>query len=371
MTSTSSSSPFTVSNLVFARPICSMCRTADAAAVPRGAVRRHRAARHGRHQPSARGPDRPRHPQEGRQRCRCRHRHERGHRAHGADVVRHRRRSVRHRLGCQDAEALRPERQRPGAVEATLRVFADKGLKRFPTRGPLTGRCPVASMAGTSCGRSFGTMSLQGDSGTEHRVRRGRLPGARGDRWLLARCGSKLASDPGLRGDCFLPGRPRRRRDWATCSRTPAWPTVLSADRRQTAATPSTRARSPRTSSRSRTRIGGLFTRRTSPSTRPTWVEPVSTNYRGYDVWELPPQRARASPRLQMLNMLEALRPQEDGAELAGLLAPVRRGQEAGLRRPREVSTPIPAFAKVPVNELISKDYARRRRQADRPDEGR
>jgi gamma-glutamyltranspeptidase/glutathione hydrolase len=36
----------------------------------------------------------------------------------------------------------------------------------------------------------------------------------------------------------------------------------------------------------------------------PEWVDPVSTNYRGYDVWELPPN---GDGSLQMLNIIEGM----------------------------------------------------------------
>jgi len=49
---------------------------------------------------------------------------------------------------------------------------------------------------------------------------------------------------------------------------------------------------------------GGRFSIRDFRDHTANWVEPVSTNYRGYDVWELPPN-GQGIAALQMLNILE------------------------------------------------------------------
>src|SRR6185503_8133313 len=51
-------------------------------------------------------------------------------------------------------------------------------------------------------------------------------------------------------------------------------------------------------------RAGGLFELRDFADHTSTWVDPVSTNYRGYDVWEIPPP-GQGIAVLQMLNLLE------------------------------------------------------------------
>ena len=50
--------------------------------------------------------------------------------------------------------------------------------------------------------------------------------------------------------------------------------------------------------------LGGLLSRDDLARNAPTWVDPVSTNYRGYDVWELPPN-GQGIAVLQMLNLME------------------------------------------------------------------
>jgi gamma-glutamyltranspeptidase/glutathione hydrolase len=89
------------------------------------------------------------------------------------------------------------------------------------------------------------------------------------------------------------------------------------------------------------------------------WVDPVSTSYRGYDVWELPPN-GQGITVLEMLNLLEhfdiaALEP--NSAEHIHLLVEAKK--LAYEDRARYYADP--AFAEVPVDWLISKPYAAER----------
>lgn len=91
------------------------------------------------------------------------------------------------------------------------------------------------------------------------------------------------------------------------------------------------------------------------------WVEPVSTNYRGYDVWELPPN-GQGIAVLQMLNILEgydlgAMRPGD--AQWLHLFTEAKKLAFAD----RAKYYADPAMADVPVEWLISKDYAAERRK--------
>ncbi len=89
------------------------------------------------------------------------------------------------------------------------------------------------------------------------------------------------------------------------------------------------------------------------------WVEPVSTNYRGYDVWELPPNGQGISA-LQILNLLEPYDLKSYGfgsAEHVHLFVEAKKIAFAD----RAAAYADPAFYKTPVARLISKDYAKER----------
>ncbi|KLJ00791.1 gamma-glutamyltransferase [Luteimonas sp. FCS-9] len=91
------------------------------------------------------------------------------------------------------------------------------------------------------------------------------------------------------------------------------------------------------------------------------WVEPVSTNYRGVDVWELPPS-GQGIAALQILNLLEPYDLASYGfgsPEHVHLFTEAKKLAFAD--RARWYADP--AFHPAPVERLISKDYARERGQ--------
>jgi gamma-glutamyltranspeptidase/glutathione hydrolase len=92
---------------------------------------------------------------------------------------------------------------------------------------------------------------------------------------------------------------------------------------------------------------------------RGEWVEPVSTNYRGYDVWELPPN-GQGIAALQILNLLEPYDLKSYGfgsPEHIHLFVEAKKLAFAD----RAASYADPAFYRTPVERLISKEYARER----------
>lgn len=91
------------------------------------------------------------------------------------------------------------------------------------------------------------------------------------------------------------------------------------------------------------------------------WVEPVSVNYRGYDVWEMPPN-GQGIAALQMLNILEGY----DFSQIQyGSARHIHLFTEAKKLtfEDRDKYYADMDFEKVPVNELISKAYADKRRK--------
>lgn len=105
---------------------------------------------------------------------------------------------------------------------------------------------------------------------------------------------------------------------------------------------------------------GGFITYEDLATHRGEWVEPVSVNYRGYDVWELPPN-GQGIAALQMLQILEGYDLASMGFGSADYLHVFTEAKKLAFAdRARFYADP--AFAPAPVEELISEEYAAKRR---------
>ena len=105
--------------------------------------------------------------------------------------------------------------------------------------------------------------------------------------------------------------------------------------------------------------LGGTMAADDLAEFSPEWVEPISTTYRDWTVYELPPN-GQGMAALEMLNIMETTPASSDGplsvAELHKKIEAMKLAY-ADLGR----YNADPRFAKIPVKGMLSKEYARER----------
>ncbi len=113
-------------------------------------------------------------------------------------------------------------------------------------------------------------------------------------------------------------------------------------------------------------RIGGWLSKADLAAHHSEWVQPLTVNYRGVDVWGLPPN-SQGLVTLQMLNIMETFDLRAMGFQsTASLHRQIEAKRLAFEDRARSYADPD--FAKIPAEWLISKAYAAERAKLIRPD---
>ena len=112
-------------------------------------------------------------------------------------------------------------------------------------------------------------------------------------------------------------------------------------------------------------RVGCFLRHRDFAEHTSTWVEPVTTNYRGFDVWELPPN-GQGIAALQILNLIESYDLSGMGHNSADYLHTLIEAKKIAYEDRARFYADM-AFAEVPVASLISKPYAAVRRKLINP----
>ena len=101
---------------------------------------------------------------------------------------------------------------------------------------------------------------------------------------------------------------------------------------------------------------GGFLSVNDLKNYKPEWITPVSSNYRGFDVWEIPPN-GQGIAALQILNILEQYDVPNMGHNSAEYIHLFTEAKKLSYEDRAKYYADM-NFADVPVKELISKEYA-------------
>ena len=240
-------------------------------------------------------------------------------------------------------------------LKASRQVFADKGLEFIPETGPLSWSVPGCVDGWAELHRRFGRIALEEILAPTIRYAEegAPIPEVIAGYWRAGE--RRLRQDPASAA-VFLPnGRAPRAGE---LFRNPALARALrliSKEGRDAYYNGPIAENLVEISEK----VGGLFSLEDFRRHTSTWVEPVSTSYRGYEVWQIPPP-GQGIATLQMLNILEPFDLKKMGANSAEYWHVFLEAKKLAFAD-RAKYYADPSFAKVPVAELISKPYAAQR----------
>ena len=244
----------------------------------------------------------------------------------------------------------------------TLDEFERRGLTRIPPYGPLPVSVPGAVDGWFELHGRFGSLPMRDVLAPAIRYAREGFPVSELIAWYWARGAARLAEYPGF-AEIFMPGG--RAPAKGEIFRNPALAdtyATLARDGRDAFY----RGDMARAIADYMAENGGFLTYEDIAAHQSTWDEPVSTNYRGYDVWELPPN-GQGIAALQILNILEPYNLADMGHDSADYLHLFIEAKKLAFED-RAAYYADPAFADVPVQTLISKEYAAERRKLIDPE---
>jgi gamma-glutamyltranspeptidase/glutathione hydrolase len=239
---------------------------------------------------------------------------------------------------------------------ATIELFKSKGLAEIPTHGPLSWSVPGCVDGWDQLLARYGTRTWSEVLGPAIAYAEGGFPVSEiiAADWREAEASLKAIATSSA---CFLPGGHAPKA--GSIFRNPGLARSLRLIARdgRNAFYLGPLADDIVGYSRS---AGGLFAQADFSGHKSTFVEPVSTSYRGYDIWELPPN-GQGIAVLQMLNLLEPFDLKSLGPQSAEALHLMIEAKKLAYEdRARFYADPD--FANLPTGTLISKPYANRRR---------
>jgi len=244
----------------------------------------------------------------------------------------------------------------------TIEEFQKRGLDSVPKRGPLPVSVPGCADGWFELHGKFGQLSMKQVLAPAIRYAREGAPITELIAYYWAKNAEKLAGFEGF-SDTFMPaGRAPRKGELFRNPRLAKTLEMLATGGRDAFYKGEIAERIARYMERQ----GGFLTRADMAAHSSEWVEPVSTSYRGFDVWELPPN-GQGIAALQMLNVLEGFDLRSMGFMSAEFIHSFVEAKKLAFED-RAHSYADPDFYDVPLKRLISKEYAAERRALIDPD---
>ncbi len=239
----------------------------------------------------------------------------------------------------------------------TLKTFKDAGLQSIPAHGPLPVTVPGCVDGWFELHKKFGKLPLATLLAPAIRYGREGFPVSELIAYYWAQGGRVLKDRPNFAGT-FLPGgEAPKKGDLFKNPDLARTYEILSGKGRDAFY----RGELADVMVSFCSRVDCYLTARDFADHASMWVEPVSTSYRGYDVWELPPN-GQGIAVLQMLNLLEPYDLTSMGHNSGEYLHRLIEAKKIAYED-RAKFYADPQYAKVPVATLISKPYADVRRE--------
>ena len=238
----------------------------------------------------------------------------------------------------------------------SLKYFREQGLERIPERGPLPVSVPGAVDGWFELHARFGRLPMEELLAPAIAYARHGFPVTEVIAWHWARNAKILQGYPGF-AEVFMPAgkAPAKGEVFRNPRLADTYRKIAEGGRDAFY-----RGEIAATIERYLSENGGFLSAADLADHKSEWVEPLSSSYRGYEVWELPPN-GQGIAALQMLNILEdydiaAMR--FGSADYLHVLVETKKLVYAD--RARYYTDP--QFEEVPVDWLLSADYAAQRR---------
>lgn len=237
----------------------------------------------------------------------------------------------------------------------SLEWFKDQGYESIPSHGPLPVTVPGAVDGWFMLHQRFGSKPMSELLAPAIRYAEEGFPVTQLIAYYWNRSVPILSKWPGFKEQFTLQGRAPKQGDvWRNPNLANTLKTIAEQGRDGFYAGPVAKVIADYMQAN-----GGFLSMADLAEHRGNWVDPVSTNYRGYDVWELPPN-GQGIAALQMLNMLEEFDLSSMGresAEFVHLFTEIKKV----VFEDRAKYYADPEFNTIPLATLLSKEYARER----------